>query len=119
MEPVLVQVTSTFDDEAAALELGEGAVLARLAACAQLEGPITSVFRWQGEMHREREWRLVLKTRPALAEQLVRHVQALHTYEVPEIVVTPIISASPEYLAWAMSGSDETTSPEVGRAEGS
>jgi periplasmic divalent cation tolerance protein len=118
MEPVLVQVMSTFDDEAAALELGEGAVQAGLAACAQLEGPITSVFRWRGEMRREREWRLVLKTRPALADQLVLHVQALHTYEVPEIVVTPIISANADYLAWATSGTEEPTSPGVGRTEG-
>lgn len=110
MKPVLVQVTSTFDDEAAALELGEGAVQARLAACAQVEGPITSVFRWEGEVHREREWRLVLKTRPALADQLVLHVRALHTYEVPEIVVAPIISASQEYLAWATGGAYESGS---------
>jgi periplasmic divalent cation tolerance protein len=107
VEPVLLQVMSTFDDEAAALELGEGAVQVGLAACAQLEGPITSIFRWEGEIHREREWRLVLKTRPALADQLVLHVRALHTYEVPEIVVTPIIGASPEYLAWATGGPDE------------
>lgn len=90
MDPVLVQVMSTFDDESAALEIAEGAVQARLAVCAQVEGPITSVYRWEGETHREREWRLVLKTRPSLADQLVLHVRALHTYDVPEIIVTPI-----------------------------
>jgi periplasmic divalent cation tolerance protein len=53
-----------------------------------------------------------------LADQLVLHVQALHTYEVPEIVVTPIIGANAEYLAWATGGPDESQGPEVGRAEG-
>lgn len=112
-----MQVTSTFDDEAAAFELAEGAVKARLAACAQVEGPIMSVYRSEGEIHREREWRLVLKTRPALADQLALHVRALHTHEVPEIVVTPIIGASPEYLVRATSGSGDPTGPVVGRPE--
>jgi periplasmic divalent cation tolerance protein len=107
VDPVLVQVTSMFDDEAAALELAEGAVRARLAASAQVEGPITSVHRWEGEIHREREWRLVLKTRPALADHLMLHVRALHTCDVPEIIATPITGASPEYLAWATGGYDE------------
>ncbi|MCF4121336.1 divalent-cation tolerance protein CutA [Antribacter sp. KLBMP9083] len=108
MDPVLVQVTTTFDDEAAALEMADGAVQARLAACAQIEGPITAIYRWQGQVHREREWRLVLKTRPQLTEALVLHIRALHTYDLPEIVVTPIIGGSPEYLAWA-AGEAETT----------
>ncbi|WP_211341591.1 divalent-cation tolerance protein CutA [Myceligenerans xiligouense] len=98
-----------FDDEAAALELAEGAVQARLAASAQVEGPITSVYRLEGEIHREREWRLVLKTRPALVDHLVLHVRALHTCDVPEIIVTPIVGAGIEYAAWATGGHDEPT----------
>ncbi|WP_125776460.1 divalent-cation tolerance protein CutA [Antribacter gilvus] len=108
MEALLVQVATTFDDEAAALEVADGAVRARLAACAQLEGPITSVYRWKGEVQREREWRLVLKTRPELAEALVLHLRALHTYDVPEIVVTPIVGGNAEYLAWAAGEVDTT-----------
>lgn len=96
-----------FDDEAPALELAEGAVQARLAVSAQVEGPITSVYRWEGEIHREREWRLTLKTRPALADHLVLHVRALHTYEVPEIVVTPVGGVGSESLGSVTSGHDQ------------
>jgi periplasmic divalent cation tolerance protein len=77
----------------------------------QIEGPIMSIYRWQDEVHREQVWRLGLKTRPALAEQLVLHIRALHTYDLPEIVVTPIIGGSPEYLAWAGGGTSVTTGP--------
>ncbi|WP_454855818.1 divalent-cation tolerance protein CutA [Promicromonospora soli] len=110
MEERLVQVSSTFDDEGAALELADGVVRARLAACAQVEGPITSVYWWDGEVQREREWRLVCKTRPGLADYLVKHLRALHTYELAEIVVTPIIGGDPKYLAWAGGERSATTS---------
>jgi periplasmic divalent cation tolerance protein len=95
-----VIVTSTVDSEAAARTLAAGAVEANLGACAQVVGPVTSVFRWNGEIQTEQEWRVEIKTAADRAAALTGHLTAHHTYETPEIIATPITAGSPAYLAW-------------------
>lgn len=94
-----VIVTTTAGDEAAARELAAGVVAARLGACAQLV-PVTSVYRWEGEVRTEPEWRVEVKTAAARAEALTAHLRGVHPYDLPEIVVTPIVGGSDDYLAW-------------------
>jgi periplasmic divalent cation tolerance protein len=93
---VFVTVPSRDDGEhiAAAL-VGE-----RLAACVNVVGPIRSIYRWQGEVQREDEHLLLIKTTRARYPILEARVQALHTYDVPEIVAVPIALGSAAYLAW-------------------
>lgn len=100
MDPSHVIVTSTTDSETAARELATAAVEAKLAACAQIVGPITSVFVWEGEVRTEREWRLELKTAADRVAALVELVEAQHSYDVPEIVVSSITGGSRAYLKW-------------------
>jgi len=95
-----VIVTSTTDSEEAARSLAAGAVEANLGACAQVVGPITSVFRWEGAVQTEQEWRVEIKTAADRVASLVEHIKAAHSYDVPEIVATPITGGSAEYLAW-------------------
>jgi periplasmic divalent cation tolerance protein len=95
-----VVVTSTTDSETAAAALATGAIEARLGACAQIVGPVTSVFRWEGEVKTEREWRVEIKTTARRAPELTDFLKANHGYEVPEIIVTPIEGGSAEYLTW-------------------
>ena len=95
-----VIVTSTTDSEEAARSLATGAVEANLGACAQVVGPITSVFRWEGAVQTEQEWRVEIKTAADRVASLVEHIKAAHSYDVPEIVATPITGGSAEYLAW-------------------
>jgi len=73
---------------------------ARLGACAQIVGPITSVFRWKGEVQSEQEWRLEIKATAERLVALTAHISANHSYDVPEIIATPIIGGSAEYLSW-------------------
>ncbi|RIQ12385.1 divalent-cation tolerance protein CutA [Jiangella rhizosphaerae] len=94
-----VIVTTTVDGEAAARELAAGVVAARLGACAQIV-PITSVYRWEGAVRTEPEWRVEIKTTAARAEAVVAHLSQVHPYDVPEVVVTPIAGGSDAYLAW-------------------
>jgi periplasmic divalent cation tolerance protein len=72
----------------------------RLAACVNVVPGVVSVYRWKGDVCRDEELLLVIKTRaerlPALREALV----ALHPYEVPELVALPIESGHPPYLDW-------------------
>lgn len=98
-------VTTTTGSEEAAAALAASVVDAGLGACAQVVGPITSVFRWEGSLETEREWRLEIKTAADRVSRLVEHIGANHGYDVPEIVATPITGGSPAYLSWLV---DET-----------
>jgi len=95
-----VIVSSTTDSEEAARGLASGAITANLGACAQIVGPITSVFRWEGEIQTEQEWRVEVKTAADRVAALTEHLKASHSYDVPEIIATPITGGSAEYLSW-------------------
>ena len=91
-----VQVATTFDAVEEAEALASSAVKARLAACAQAEGPVTSVYRWDGAVQKDEEWRVTFKTTVALADQLTEYIVREHSYDVPELLVTPSDRRTPE-----------------------
>jgi periplasmic divalent cation tolerance protein len=95
-----VQVTTTFPDERTARQVASRAVQERLAACAQVQGPISSIYRWKGEMEQEEEWYCHFKTMFARLPALEARLRELHPYEVPEIIALPILQADPKYLEW-------------------
>jgi periplasmic divalent cation tolerance protein len=97
-----VIVSSTTDSEEAARELAGGAIEAKLGACAQIVGPITSVYRWEGAVQSDPEWRVDVKTAADRVDALVEHIKGRHSYDVPEVIVTPIEGGSREYLAWVV-----------------
>jgi periplasmic divalent cation tolerance protein len=100
-----VQVLTTVDSEEAGLQLGRSIVSARLAACVQIVGPIRSLYWWQGKVDDAREWQLLMKTTTERLPALEAHIKANHSYDTPEIIVTPIAGGSAEYLNWV---SEET-----------
>lgn len=71
----------------------------RLAACVQML-PIESIYRWQGDVTSEQEILLLMKTRAALFERVSQAVRTMHSYDVPEITLTPIAEGAPSYLGW-------------------
>jgi len=75
-------------------------VEARLAACVNLVTPVTSIYRWQGAVERASEVLLVIKTRRTSTTRLVARLRALHSYELPEVIVLPIVAGSAPYLRW-------------------
>lgn len=95
-----VIVASTTDSEPAALELAAKVIEERLGACAQVVGPVTSVYRWDGEVRTDREWRVEIKTTAAGVAALTERLRQLHGYDLPEVVATPIVGGSADYLAW-------------------
>ena len=99
-EQQFCQVAVTFDSRTAADELVVQIIQERLAACAQINGPITSTFWWQGTMDTSEEWRVDFKTRLSLLDALTSRIAELHSYDTPEIVATPIIGGWNDYLAW-------------------
>lgn len=90
----------TIDDRGAAEDLARGAVRARLAACGQVGGPITSVYWWEGDVEDAQEWTVVFKTTAERSEALVEHLKAAHSYEVPEILIAPITGGNGAYIDW-------------------
>lgn len=98
-------VTTTVDSPEAAESLAKGIVEARLGACVQIV-PIRSVYRWEGEVRVDAEWQCVVKTSAIRVDELVAHIKAQHSYDVPEVVVTPVTGGNDDYLAWV---SEETS----------
>jgi periplasmic divalent cation tolerance protein len=94
------QVITAVPDRALADRLATALVEERLAACVQLAGPIESTYRWQGRIERSAEWHCHCKTTLERAPALQRRLQELHPYEVPEIVVVPLVDGDPSYLRW-------------------
>jgi len=97
-DAVLVLTTVPSADVGAAL--ARSLVQARLAACVNVLPPMTSVYRWKGEVQEDSECQMVIKTvRPRL-DALRVLVQESHPYELPEFVVIPIETGDEAYLAW-------------------
>ncbi|WP_066091639.1 divalent-cation tolerance protein CutA [Xanthomonas massiliensis] len=93
-------VTTTFPDEQAAAAVATCLVEARLAACVQLAPGIRSFYRWGGRLESAREALMTIKTSGERVEALVARLQALHPYELPEIVAVEATVGSPAYFAW-------------------
>jgi periplasmic divalent cation tolerance protein len=72
----------------------------RLAACANIMGPVRSIYRWQGKVETAREVAVIFKTRRAQFDRLAARVKELHTYECPCVVALPIVGGLPAYLDW-------------------
>lgn len=98
-----VVVATTIDSEDGARQLAAGVIEANLGACVQIVGPLMSVYRWESAVQTDPEWRLEIKTAADRVEPLVEHLGRHHSYDVPEIIATPITGGSTEYLAWLVS----------------
>jgi periplasmic divalent cation tolerance protein len=95
-----IQVLTTVERREEAERIARSLVEKRLAACVQIVGPIASTYRWKGEVETAEEWQCLVKTRRDLYPQVERGIRLLHSYAVPEIIATPIIAGSADYLAW-------------------
>lgn len=72
----------------------------RLAACVNLMGPISSVYRWQGEVERSEETLLLIKSTEENAASIAATLRELHSYEVPELLAFTVESGLDAYLNW-------------------
>jgi periplasmic divalent cation tolerance protein len=91
---------TTTDSRAEAMELARAAVEARLAACAQVSGPVASTYWWEDAVERAEEWVLALKLPASGYQPLADFLAQRHSYDEPEIVATPIVAGSQTYLSW-------------------
>ena len=94
----MIYVTAA--SHAEALKIARALVDEKLAACANVLGEATSIYRWQGKVEEAQELVLIAKTRRALADKAVERIKALHSYDEPCAVVYDITGGLPTYLAW-------------------
>ena len=94
----LIYITTDGAEEARAI--GRALVEARLAACANVLDPMTSIYRWEGAVQEGREAVLIAKTTAALVDAVTARVRELHSYECPCIVALPVDGGNPDFLDW-------------------
>jgi periplasmic divalent cation tolerance protein len=95
-----LQVLTTAGSEEEAGAIAAALIERRLAACVQISGPITSIYRWQGEIENAQEWHCLAKTAASRWDAVEAAIRAAHSYDEPEIIATPIVAGSPGYLRW-------------------
>ncbi|MEJ2149321.1 MAG: divalent-cation tolerance protein CutA [Chloroflexota bacterium] len=95
-----IQVITTTGTKQDANKVARALIEARLAACVQVVGPVTSRYWWKDEIEEAEEWLCLIKTTANLFERLEEAIRAAHPYDVPEILATPVVAGSADYLAW-------------------
>jgi len=95
-----LQVQTMTDSRPEAMELARAAVEARLAAGAQVAGPMTSTYWWDDGVERAEEWLIMLKLPADRYDELAALLTERHSYDEPEIIALPIVTGSATYLTW-------------------
>ena len=70
------------------------------SACINIIEGVKTIYRWNGNIESASENLLIVKTRTALLDEIIRIVKEIHSYDVPEIIALPVIGGSFDYLAW-------------------
>ncbi|MEA3278323.1 MAG: divalent-cation tolerance protein CutA [Pseudomonadota bacterium] len=98
----------TCPDDVIANRIAETLVRERHAACVNRLSGVTSFYRWQGELQRDEETLLLIKTTTARFDALSARLRELHPYELPEIIAVPVDRGLPEYLQWVSTCTADT-----------
>jgi periplasmic divalent cation tolerance protein len=102
-----VLVFCTCPDELSAERIATALVEERLAACVNRLPGVVSTYHWKGEVHRDAEMLLLIKTTRERFGALRDRIVTLHPYELPEVIAVDIASGLPAYLAWIESATRE------------
>ena len=95
-------VFSTVHSQEEAEQIADALLKNRVASCVQFI-PTTSWYHWQGNIEREQEILLIIKTTDTLYNNVELYIKEIHSYEIPQIVKLPISAGLPEYLNWIAS----------------
>ena len=95
-----LQVATTTETKEQAEKIAQYLVETKLAACVQVTGPITSIYRWKDKVENAQEWLCLIKTQDDLYGKVEAAIKKMHPYETPEIIAVPIVKGSKEYLKW-------------------
>ena len=96
----VILVLTTVPSDALGEEIATALVTERLAACVNISAPMTSIYRWKGNVERDTERQLVIKTTVDRVKVLQQRIKELHSYELPEFIVIELSGGSEAYLQW-------------------
>jgi periplasmic divalent cation tolerance protein len=99
LEAGLVEIRTTFSARAEAAACAERLVAVRLVACVQIDGPVTSTYRWRSAIETAEEWRCTCKTTLGLRDACLKAILDGHPYQTPQVTVVPV-EATAGYAAW-------------------
>ena len=97
---MVVIVYSTIDDVKQAQKIANILVEEKLVACINIIPNIISIYRWKGKIENDDECALIAKTNDSKVKKVIQRIKTLHTYELPDIIVLPIIGGLKEYLEY-------------------
>ncbi len=86
--------------------LAEALVDQHLAACVNTLSPCVSIYRWKDNIESAEETPVLIKTQRQYYERIEQLIKKVHPYELPEVIMVPILDGLPAYLQWIV---DETT----------
>ena len=95
-----IQISMTTESLEDAEKIARSLLEKRLTGCVQIVGPITSIYWWKGNIENSQEWLCLVKSREDVYKKLEKAIKQIHPYQTPEIVATPIVNGSIEYLKW-------------------
>jgi periplasmic divalent cation tolerance protein len=95
-----IVILSAASSESEAKSIGKILVEEKLAACVNIINGVRSLYIWKEKYCDEQEALLLIKSRQTLFRKVVKRIQELHSYEVPEIIALPVSDGSTEYLEW-------------------
>jgi len=100
MKIKLIQINTTVAKKEVAEQIASHLIEKRLAACVQIIGPVTSIYRWLGNIEHTTEWICQIKTIQDLYNLVEKEILSIHSYQLPEIIAFPITTVSKKYLDW-------------------
>ena len=93
------------DTEPQAEQIADELLFAQLAAAIQVIGPVSSRYRWQGAIHKKKEWIVLIKTGDHCEARIKQKIRELHEYELPGIMKINLDGGEAQYLQWILNNS--------------
>lgn len=100
---------TNFPDKKGAVALAEALIAQHLAACVNVLSPCSSIYHWQGKVESADEIPVLIKTLQQHYDQVEQLIKMMHPYELPEVIMVPILNGLPAYLQWI---ANETQPPD-------
>ncbi len=98
VKAIVVLITTGNDEQAG--KIADALLGQRLAACVNIVPRVDSLFWWQGKIDATKESLLIVKTKAALLDDIIKTVKGIHSYKVPEIIALPVVDGNQDYLDW-------------------